>query len=177
MPLIEKTILSNQVRFDQLLFSYRQNEIIDKFVEEEAPSALQTELTLELVKQPGTYVFTHQRVYFIDLLDFQQAFLAKVAEKDLMEQVKVVVNLKKQLKSYKDAMNRSDASEWYKSYRKEWRGFKDHNTMDIVQRFLVSKGSRCLTHLHSDTHNEYKTINGILQRQKTRWCRGHQQLC
>jgi hypothetical protein len=92
------------------------------------------ELTLKLVKQPGTYVQTHQRVYFHDLLNFQQAFLrlAKVAGKDLTEPVKVVVNFNKPPKSYKDAMNRSDSTEWYESYRKEWQGFKDRDTMDIV---------------------------------------------
>jgi hypothetical protein len=35
-----KIILLNQVRFDELLFPYRKSEMIDKFVEEEATSAL-----------------------------------------------------------------------------------------------------------------------------------------
>jgi hypothetical protein len=39
-----------------------------------------------------------------------------VAAKHPTEAVKVVVNLNMPPKSYKDAMNRSDASEWYESY-------------------------------------------------------------
>jgi hypothetical protein len=66
-------------------------------------------------------------------------------------------------------MNHSDASEWYELYRKEWQGFKDHDTMDIVHRPPGVKVLQCYK-LDSLTRNEYKTIDGNLQRRKTRWC-------
>ena len=198
IPATKKIILSNQVRFDELLFPYRKSEIVDKFVEEEATRSLKTsstktyvpydpnhkqgpyktvhydfdsdELTLELVKQPGTYVQTHQSVYLNDLLNIQKAFLAKVTEQESKAPDNGVLNLNKPPKSYKDAMNRLDSNEWYESYRKEWQGFKDRDTMDIVPR---PPGVKVLDSL---TRNEYKTVDGTLQRRKTRWCiRGDQQ--
>jgi hypothetical protein len=93
-----------------------------------------------------------------------------VTEKEQTAPVKVVVNLNKPPKSYKDVMNGQDSTDWYKSYWKEWQGFKDCNAMDIVPR---PPGVKMLDSL---TRNEYKTVDGTLQRRKTRWCiRGDQQ--
>ncbi len=61
-------------------------------------------------------------------------------------------------------MSRRDASEWYKSYSKEFQGFKDRNAMDIVSR------KNCVEVLHSLTRNKYKTKDGVLECHKTPWC-------
>ncbi len=100
------------------------------------------ELTLELVRQPGTFAQMHQNLYFQDLLKTQTASKAKVADDDseARKTERISINLNKQPKSCKDAINQSDASQWYESYRKKG---KNHSRIAIQQMsFLVHQASR-----------------------------------
>ena len=124
-----KTLISNQVRFNELEYPLRKESIIDKHVESISTDILRVEsakkwvdydpthaqgpyktihhdsvsdeLILELTRKPGTYISTTQCDYFQDMLKVQRAYVAKIYEEPLD------VNVNKPPKSFKDAMTRT----------------------------------------------------------------------
>jgi hypothetical protein len=73
-------------------------------------------------------------------------------------------------KNFKDAMRRTDRQEWAEAFDKEYKGFKEHGTLNVVRPVPGIKI------LGTTTRPEYKVVNGELKKRKVRLCAmGNQQ--
>ena len=196
IPETGKTIVSNQVKFDERSFPYRKQKVLDQDKQDELtnilhrvpsssnwvpydkslPSTMYEKvhydtqsdvLILRLTNAENTYAKTTHIQYLKDILDRQTAFVASLSTtKGLPD----YIDPNRPPKNYKDAMTRPDREEWATAYQKEFQGFKDRCSFAIVR---PPPGTKILG---TTTKTEYKVNNGQFEKRKVRMCvRGDQQ--
>ena len=137
-PSTGKTLISNQVRFDESNFQYRKQSVIDRHVEDELVNILKEEgavnwepydktlphgsykkvhydpasdeLVLKVKGKNNTYARVTQNRYLGDLLQLQQAHIARTQDSASAGNGALPgVDLNKPPKNFRDALRRIDA--------------------------------------------------------------------
>jgi hypothetical protein len=160
IPSKQKLMLCNQAKFDELLFPYRKQEIINQDKEDHltniltyappgskwipydktTPSNLYEKvhydrasdtLILRLTNEQDTYTKTTQLQFFRDILKVQTAFVASLVRN--VEGLPPGIDPDRPPKNFKEAMARPDREQWAAAYQKEYQGFKDRNALAVVE--------------------------------------------
>ena len=191
IPESRRVIISNQVRFEENVFPYRKQSVVDQYAKD--MHCVSTDILGESTtkkwesydkdKPSEYYKIVHSDVRTDELIlqivskndtyarTTQYEFMTDALnrQKAYLAAVKVL-DFSKPPKNFKDALSRPDKEEWIESYRREWQGFITRDALEVVPR---TKGMKVLG---SVTRNEYKMVGGKLHKYKTRWCvRGDQQ--
>ena len=198
IPSVQKSYISNQVRFDESSYPYRKQDMVDKHIQDSLTNILKVsssvtwepydknlpasayekvhydpvsdDQVMRVVGKKDTYTRVTQYQYLSDMLQHQRAMIARIVDEREKTTTKSSVDYNKPPKSYKEAMRREDAEEWSEAYYKEFHGMKDRKAVKLV---IPPKGVKILD---TTTRNDYKTEQGILLKRKVRWCiRGDQQ--
>jgi hypothetical protein len=141
--------LNNQVKFDEELYPYRNQDMIEGIFQ-------------ALLEQNSD-----------ELLIKAQALIAKInmevkcGSDDQPIRVKGLPNSidpNKPLRNYRDAMTREDRQEWAVAYMEEHQSFHGQGTLQVAR---PEPGSKILD---ITTRADYKVTNGLFDNRKIRLC-------
>ena len=201
--LVEETLISNQVRFDETFFPRRNRKIIDddltnitkvdvvsldredmkwiSYDSEKVHSGGSSDsYILWSMSEPDLYMGVKREDFFKsqlskgtdELLFSALALVARMKDEPLTGQegsvtgVPAGIDVNKQPNNFRDAMSREDQpeQELAEAYNSEYQGFLEHGTLKIVR---LEPGAKMLG---TNTHTEYKVINGVFKKRKVRLC-------